>query len=408
MTQADNESLAERLGRYPVERYPVQHATTQFHLGSSLLHRGETAAALEALTVARDVFAAAGMSLETGKATIMLGVGLRAAGRLEEATVAFATADDVLAALDQPVERAAAAYNLGLVRQDLGDLHGAQAAWSRARELFLLAGYPAQAAAAARDHGGSLLTRGEVVAAVPLLEEAVALAERAGDDAGTAAAANILGLAHLAAHDPSAAVAVLRRALAFVSRSVRASDHAMIKANLALAYEQAGDRRRARLAALQAGAVVEAAAPVRAQAEEMLMRLPGQPSEDLMAVLDEEDRDEWVAAVREEVLRATELPTSERNALVRGFLDGVLDRPQTSHALAQTLLAVTLELPPGTYTMVVEAIVDACGDRSDDEAERLEAVLSSAMARFAVPQWQRLAASLDAAAGAVGQPARWR
>lgn len=152
-----------------------------------------------------------------------------------------------------------------------------------------------------------------MVAAVHLLEEAVALAERAGDDAGTAAAANILGLAHLAAHDPSAAVAVLRRALAFVPRSVRASDHAMIKANLALAYEQAGDSRRARLAALQAGAVVEAAAPVRAQAEEMLMRLPGQPSEDLMAVLDEEDRDEWVAAVREEVLRATELPTSERN-----------------------------------------------------------------------------------------------
>ncbi len=408
MARAEQESLADRLARYPVERYPVQHATTQFHLGSALLHAGDTAAALEALTVARQVFAAAGMGLETAKATIMLGVGLRTAGRLEEATEAFTTAGDVLAVLDQPGEQAAAAYNLGLVLQDRGDLDGAHAAWSRARDLFLVAGYPAQAGAAARDHGGSLLTRGDVAAAVPLLEEAVALAERAGDDAGIAAAANVLGLAHLAAHDPSSAVAALRRGLAFAPRSVRSADHAMIKANLALAYEQAGDSARARLAALQASAVAGAAPPVRAQAHEVLSRLPGRPSEDLLAVLDEEDPEQWVAVVREEVLRATELPAAERRTLVGGFLDGVLARPHSSYALAQTLLAVALELPPRPYTLLIESVVAACAGRSDEEADRLRAVLGSALARFAMPQWQRLAASLNAAAEASGQPATWR
>ena len=78
MARAEQESLVDKLARYPVDRYPVQHATTQFHLGSALLHVGDTAPALEALHVARRVFARSGMRLETGKATMMLGVGLRA------------------------------------------------------------------------------------------------------------------------------------------------------------------------------------------------------------------------------------------------------------------------------------------------------------------------------------------
>jgi tetratricopeptide (TPR) repeat protein len=408
VAQPEQESLVDKLARYPADRYPVQHATTQFHLGSALLHTGETAPALDALTVARQLFAHAGMRLETGKTTLMLGVGLRTAGRLEEATAAFVAAGELLSAPDSPAEQAAAAYNLGLVLQDRRDLDGAHAAWDRARELFLAAGYPAQAGAAARDHGASLLSSGNVPAALPLLEQAAALAERAGDDPGTAAAANVLGLAHLAAGDAVSAVGVLSRALAFVPRAVRPADHAMVKANLALAHEKVGESARARLAALQVSAVPSAAAPVRRQAEEVLSRLPGDASEDLMAVLDRTVREEWVPVLREEVMRAAELPPGERRALVSGFLDGVLARPESAYALAESLLAVVLELPPRLYTLLVEALVAACAGRPEDEVERLQAVIGSAMARFAMPQWQRLAASLNTAAAAAGQPATWR
>ena len=408
MPQSEQESLVDKLARYPVDRYPVQHATTQFHLGSALLHAGDAASALEALTAARTVFARVGMRLETGKATLMLGIALRTAGRLKEATAAFVAAGELLSPLDATTEQAAAAYNLGLVLQDRGDRDGAHAAWDRARELFLAAGYPAQAGAAARDHGASLFTSGKADAALPLLEQAAALAERAGDDPGTAAAGNVLGLAHLAAHDPASAVAVLRRALGFVARSVRPADHAMVKANLALAYEQAGDRPRARLAALQAAAAPSAAAPVRAQAQQVLARLPGDPSGDLLAVLDDEPREQWPGTLREELLRAAELAPADRAAVVGGFLDGVLARPEASYALAEALLSVVLELPPRTYGLLVEAVVSASGGRPEDDAERLRAVLGSAMARFAMPQWQRLAASLNAAAEACGQPATWR
>jgi tetratricopeptide (TPR) repeat protein len=408
VAQPEQESLVDRLARYPVDRYPVQHATTQFHLGSALLHTGETEPALEALDAARQVFGRTGMRRETGKATVMLGVGLRAAGRLEDAASAFVAADELLSTVDAPAEQAAAAYNLGLVLQDQRDLDGAHAAWSRARELFLAVGHPAQAAAAARDHGASLLTSGDVAEALPLLEQAAALAERAGDDPGTAAAGNVLGLAHLAAGDAVSAVGVLSRALAFVPRSVRAADHAMVKANLALAHEKVGDRARARLAALQAAAVPSAAAPVRAQAQEVLSRLPGDASEDLMAVLDGALREQWVPVLREELVRAVELPAAQCCGVVRGFLDGVLARPDASYALAEALLSVVLELPPRMYELLVGCVVAACAHRSDDETARLHAVLGSAMARFAMPQWQRLAASLNAAAQAAGQPATWR
>ena len=129
MAPTEQETLAERLDRYPLERYPVQHAPTQFHLGSALLHAGDTGPALDALTVACRVFGLAGMRLEAAKATVMLGVGLRAAGRLEEAAASFTAAGDTLAALDQPVEQAAAAYDLGLVLEDLRDADGAHVAF---------------------------------------------------------------------------------------------------------------------------------------------------------------------------------------------------------------------------------------------------------------------------------------
>ena len=406
MADSEREVLAERLGRYPVQRYPVQHATTQFHLGTLLLHAGETAGALRSLIAAADVFERVGMRPEQAKATLMVGVALRTVGRLDDAAAALASAGAVLDTLDLPAEQAAAAYDLGLVRQDIGDLEGARAAWSRARQLFLAAGYPAQAAAAARDHGASLLAAGRSSDAAALLEQAVALAERAGDRPGEGMAANALGLARLAEGQPDAAVEVLGRALAAFPRSVRPAEHAMAKANLALAHEDAGRVAHARLAARQALAVSSAALTVRSQARALLDRQPGEATEDLLTVLDTEDRGQWVPLLREEMLRTTELPRAERCAVVGGFLAGALSRPGSAYELVESLLHVVIELPPSTYQLLVTAIADAEGMTGNPE--RLRTVVGSAMARFALPQWQRLATGLNVAAEAAGQSATWR
>jgi len=405
---SERDVLVTRLRQYPVDRYPVQHATTQFHLGSLLLHAGDTGRAMEALVTARNIFALAGMGLEQAKTTVQLGVALRTAGRSHEAAAAFTAACNGLAFLDQPAEQAAASYNLGLVHQDAGDLTAAHQAWATARELFLAARYPAQAAAAARDHGASLLTAGEVEAALALLGQAASLAESAEDVPGLGAAANVLGLAQLAAGDPAGAVASLRRALAAFPRTTRPADYAMVKANLALAHEQAGDVQRARLAAGQAQAVPGAAPPVRTLANEVLTRLAGPGRDDLVAVLDTEDREQWPAVIREELLRSVDLHPGARTGFARAFLDGLLARPASAYELAEALLQVLLELPPRPYEHLVSALVAGTADRSSDETDRVVAVVNSAMARFAMPQWQRLAASLNAAAATAGLPARWR
>ena len=404
VAESERDVLLARLDRYPVDRYPVQYATTQFHLGSMLLQSGETGPSIAALTTACEAFARSAMTLERAKATVMLGVALRAAGRLPEAADAFSAACAELAALDQPAEQAAALYNLGLVLSEAGRLSAAHAAWGRARELFLAAGHPGRAAAAARDHGASLLTTGDVDAALPRLQEAMTLAERAGDEPGVGAAANAVGLAYLAVRESLAAVAALRRAVGAFPRSVRPAEHAMAKANLALAHEQAGDRERARLAAGQALAVPSAAPPVRAQAQLLLTRLPGWAHEDLLAVLDREDREHWLPVLRDEVLRWPELSGDERQAMVSGFLRGVVARAGKSYDMAQSFLAVVLEQPPRTYELLISAVSRACSEPGSD---RLRAVLASAMARFAIPQWQRLAASLNAVAAASGDPATW-
>lgn len=408
MPAPDEETLEDRLKRYPVERYPLQHATTQFQIGSARLHAGEPEPAIPALLVARRVFDAAGLALEAAKATMMLGIGWRAAGRLPDAAEAFRAAEAALGAVNQPAECAAAAYNLGLVLQEQAELDAARDAWSRAQALFLEAGFVAQAGAAAREHGASLLTGGDVDAALAVLQEALDLAERAGDDVGLAAAANVLGLAHLGAGDAKAAIGVLARGLAFVPRTLRPADHAMIKANLALACDRSGDAPRARLAALQVRAVPSAAAPVRALAGEVLSRLAGpSPAADLFSLLDADRGEERLALVRDEVLRAAALSPAHRTEWFVGFLDGALEREE-SHAIAETLFAVLLEVPPATYGGLIESLVAGWARLSGEKADRAKATLESAMARFALPQWQRLAATINAALEAAGYSGTWR
>ncbi|MDP9397431.1 MAG: hypothetical protein M3P96_06210, partial [Actinomycetota bacterium] len=154
-------------------------------------------------------------------------------------------------------------------------------------------------------------------------------------------------------------------------------------------------------------AVPGAAAPVRAQAQQLLGRLPGPAHEDLLVVLDEEPRQHWPGVVREEVLRLGDVPARERLAGMTGFVDGLLRRPDSAYELAQSLLHVLLELPPAPYEDMVTAVVLATAGRPGPETGRVQAVVRSAMARFPVPQWQRLAATFDAAATRAGSPAGW-
>lgn len=408
MTTAERDALRDRLAQHPVDRYPAQHATTQFHLGALLLHAGETGPALDALEAAREVFGRIRMQAEHAKAGMMLGIGLRGAGRSAQAEAAFEAALSELAALGLGAEQAAAAYNLGLVRADLGHPAAARAALENARELFVAEGHLAQAGAAARDHGASLLAGGDPQGAVPLLEQAIRLAEAAGDLPGLGAAANALGLARLACGQPGPAAEALRAAVGASPRGVRPAEHAMATANLALAYAESGQTARARLAALQALALPQAQAPVRAQASALLERLPGDPVQDLQTVLSDTPPEQWTSLLREEVLRSGELSMDHRRAVLRGMLDGLLARPGQAYDLAESLLHVVVELPPRPYAQVVESLVHGSSGRPEDETARLHSVVGSAMARFAIPQWQRLAAALNEAAAAAGQPQAWR
>jgi len=408
LADADMAELESRLGRYPADRYPAQHATAAFHLGTAQLQRGWVGDALSALRAAYEIFGRLGMRLEQAKALTMHGVALREAGRADLARQTFEDAVRAFGALEQPVEEAAASYDLGLVLNEQGDAVAAQQAMEYARTVFLQAGHLAQAGAAAREQGASLLASGEVGSALALLEQAATLAERGRDLPGLGAAANVLGLAHLASEDAAAAVEAFTRAVGAFPRSMRPSEHAMVKANLALAYEQDANPARARLAARQALALPGAESPVRAQAQQVLDRLSGATQLDLLAVLDAEPLERWPAIVREEAVRWCDASRAERLDAIGGFLDGLLSRPGTAYDLAESLLAVLLELPPGSYDALVVAIVHATGTRTPKDGERIRSVVGSAMARFAIPQWQRLAASLNAAATAAGQPGGWR
>lgn len=404
--EPDVAELRLQLRRHPADRYPVQHATAAFHLGSLHLQRDRVPAALELLDMAHAGFGRAGLRLEQAKAELMLGVALRAAGRPADAREALSGAMGTFAELGQDAEQAAAAYNLGLVAGAEGDGEAARDALTRARELFLEARHVAQAGSATRELATSLLTAGEAGAAVPLLVEALELSSRGGDGSGAGGAANVLGLAHLAMEDPTSAVTAFTEAVVLHPRSVRPAEHAMAKANLALALQRAGDLPRARLAALQALATPGADGPVVEQGRSLLAQLP-RTGGVLFAVLDAEPPDRWQSVVRDEVLRWIDSAPAVQRREAGDWVQGVLARPGAAPALGEALLGVLLELPPPDYAAVVALVVRAAGRCEEPEAERFRAFTRSSMARFALPQLQRMAGTFDQAATDAGEPARW-
>jgi tetratricopeptide (TPR) repeat protein len=398
--------LQARLARYPADRYPAQHATAQFHLGSALLHAGDVDPALAALATAEHVFAELGMRTEHAKSLMVHGAGLRAVGRHDEAVDRFTTAAKSFTDLGQRVEAAAAQHNLGLVLADVGDLDRARPVLATARELFHDADRPSWAGAAARELGTVLLHRGDPATAVPLLEESVDLIGEA-DPAGTGAAANVLGLAHLALGNAAAAVDAFGRALAWHPRSVRPAEHAMVKANLALAHEAAGDRAQARLTARHALGVPEAAEPVRSLAHGVLDRLPAATGSDLFTVLDREPAERWPTWVRDELLCWIDEEPATRVGDAAVWVREQVARGVDGADPAEVLLGALLELPPPAYDAVVGALVQATAEAEPADTERFLAVTRSAMARYPLPQWQRMAATFTAAAQRAGVDQQW-
>ena len=150
----------------------------------------------------------------------------------------------------------------------------------------------------------------------------------------------------------------------------------MAKANLALAYERAGDARRARLAARQALAVSSLPEPVREQARSTLARV-GDDVGDLVALLGDEPRDRWPALVREEIVRWADSDDATLAAEARAWAAAQDDDR------AEALLGALLELPSEPMERVLDAALAAGGESAREQLERSAAL-------FHAPQELRL------------------
>lgn len=398
--------LRERLDRYPADRYPAQHATARFHLGMAFLEAGRTAEAEEALVEAARLFSPEELPAEHATALNALGALLRETERPEPAARAFERAAAAFERAERTLEEGASRFNLGLVRRELGDLDAARAALEGARELLEPQQAPVQAAAAARELGQTLLADGRVEDARGVLEEARDLAGRSGALIELGATTNLLGLAHLAAEEPSAAAEAFAASAGAHPRSVRPADHAMAKANLAVAHDRAGDAPRARLAAQQALGVPDVPPPVREQAREVLERLGTDPG-DLVRVLDEEPHDAWAGLVRSELVRLAETDEETRREAADGWISGQLERRGRGADLAEAWLGAILELPPQAMEAHIRALLRALEGHPPEERDRFRKDTSSGMVRFHVPQWMRLKDTFNRIASELGQEEAW-
>ncbi|MDQ4130535.1 MAG: tetratricopeptide repeat protein [Actinomycetota bacterium] len=398
--------LRGRLLSFRADRFPVEHAVAQFHLGTTLIEAGNPGGALPLLRASAKLFEQQGMPVEQAKAKNMLGAALRAAGRLDEAADTFDHAGQLFETNRQPLERGAALFNLGLVRRDLGDLDAAAKCFQQAGELFDEGGRSSQASAAARELGTTEFAAGRLDQARDALERAIELAQRGGDLVGLGAAANPLGIVELALGRTEAAVAAFLSAVGANPRTLRAEGYSMAKANLALAYEQSDDAPRARLAARQALATPAAPPPVREQAGGVLSRL-GDGTGDLLIVLKEEPQEKWPVLIREELLRWVEVDPGERLAESRAWVEGVLARREVSVELAQAWLEVLLELPPDAMETLIASTIETLRGRDPESVALFRDHVSRAMARFHIPQWDRLRETFNRLAEELGEEPAW-
>lgn len=400
------EDLEARLERYPVERYPVQHATAQFHLGTTLTGLGRLDEAAQALHSAAELFDPQRLPAEHAKATNAQGAVFRQTGALPDAAAAFDRAAEMFGRASLPTEQGAALFNLGLVRRDQGDTAASAESFRAARDRFDPEQVPAEAAAAGRELAATLLVDGELPAATEALERAMPLAERGNDLAGYGACANLLGLVHLGANRPADARDAFADALGAHPRSVRPGEHAMAKANLALAHERAGSTDHAYLNAVQALGTPGAADAVREQASGVLDRV-GQRRGAVLGVLDREPSERWPAIVREEFARWVDADPDERRAECGGWVDGQLARPTADTGLAETWIGALLELPPDAMRTVIRGTLDALERRDTESVEAFQFSFSRAVVHFPIPQWMRCKDIVNEVASELGQEPSW-
>lgn len=396
--------LRARLARYPADRYPVQHASTSFQLGSALTAAGHFDEAEQALAVAAELFGPDRLPTEHAKALNARGAALRAAGKLDEAVTCFQAAVAVFERVGLVLERGAALFNLGLARRELGE--SPVDCFRRARDLLDADRVPGHAAAAARELGAALLTAGESAAAAEVLADAVVLAERARDLPGLGAALNTLGLAQLAQGKAQEAVRSFVGAVGGHPRPSRPDGYGMAKANLALAHEEAGEPVRARLAARQALGVSSLPAAVFSTASGVLERVGPGPGE-LLDVLDLEREEQWPAVVGEELARWSAAWPEDLDMETDAFVSGVLARPAGADMVAAWLGGL-LELPPESMATLVVAMLRALGGLPAEQVERFRSLVARGCARFHVPQMQRMTQIFEELAAEHGGPRSWR
>jgi hypothetical protein len=88
-------------------------------------------------------------------------------------------------------------------------------------------------------------------------------------------------------------------------------------------------------------------------------------------------------------------------------VDGQVARPAVADDLAETLLAVLVELPPPAMERVVQGIVSALARTGAGATGPFVQQCSRAMARFAVPQWMRVKDHFERASAAAGLDVAW-
>jgi tetratricopeptide (TPR) repeat protein len=395
--------LRRRAAQQPPGRYPVQHATICFHLGTVLTGSGRFDEAEEVLARAAELFGPH-LPVEQAKSQNGLGTAQRAAGRLDRAATNFRRAAETLAARDQRLEAGAAWFNLGLVERERGRGRAAVEALRAARELLDEERAAGAAASAARELGTALLEQGELDPARTELERSLELARRVGDHAGVGLAANVLGLVELAAGADAAAVIAFGTAAAAHPPNVRREGHAIATANLGLALERLGRTAEARLAARQARWLASDG-PVHDQASALLTRLGDEPG-DLARVLSREPEERWPELVRTELTRWAQLPGAERRSEADAWIAAQVGAPDVIER-AVALVGGLLELPPADLEPVVDGLLDAWVDRAEEEREAFRDQLARAVVRFHIPQWMRLRAVLEAGARARGDGGPW-
>jgi tetratricopeptide (TPR) repeat protein len=380
--------LRQELDRYPAERYPVQHATSCFHLGVLLLKVQRYAEAAQVLARSVELFPPDGMKAEHGKARNMLGVALRSMGRPAEAAAEFGAAASFLGEVGLRTERGAALFNRGLSMKACGDRSEARDCFQEAVDCLPAERVPGQASAAARELGVLDLEEGDFKAAEERLRGAARLARVSNEYPSIAAADNALGLALLGLKRWDEAAEAFRSAAGANPRSIRSQEYAMAKANLGLALSRSGDRERSRLAARQALRAPSVPAPVAEQAETVLDEVGREPG-GLYAIARAADEEARSPIIREEVLRWLDEPPQVRGEEVALFLEGLSDH-DPGGGLTENFLGVLLELPPGHMDTLVADLVQAMSLWNGEEASTYRSKLSRVIARFHPPQMVRL------------------